>query len=230
MKIARFLVKVTLLVTLSGGFILSGCQNSPNVKLKTEIDSVSYALGINAGISFAQHLKNDVEGAINEAVIEGFIKGFNGDSANFKINADDIMPFLRNYFEKLKEEEKMKVELENTNILYQNSLQEGVKVTKSGLQYKIITEGKGAIPTENDVVKVHYTGRFNDGRVFDSSVQRGEPAEFPVTRVIKGWTEALLMMPVGSKWELVIPSELAYGDKVLLFDVELLEIVKPAKK
>lgn len=239
MKITRFLVKVTLLATLTGGFILSGCQkNIPNVKLKTEMDSVSYALGINVGTSYAHDLKNFLEGTNNDAVIEGFIKGFNGDSTNYKIDAEAITLFLQNYFERIREEEKAKTELENVNILYKNRQREGVKVTESGLQYKIITEGKGAIPTEKDIVKVHYTGRFDNGQVFDSSVQRGEPVEFPVGGVIPGWTEALKLMPVGSKWELAIPADLAYGERgsrgippnsVLFFDVELLDIVKSKK-
>ena len=239
MKITRFLVKVALLGTLGGSIMLSGCQKPmPNVKLKTEMDSVSYALGINVGTSYANDLKNFLEGTNNEAVIEGFIKGFNGDSADFKIDAEAITPFLQNYFEKMREEEKAKAELENVNILYKNRQREGVKVTESGLQYKIITEGKGAIPTEKDMVKVHYTGKFDDGRVFDSSEQRGEPVEFPVNGVIPGWTEALKMMPVGSKWELAIPANLAYGERgsrgippntVLFFDMELLDIVTPKK-
>jgi len=243
MKIVRFLVKATLVVTLAGSFMLpAGCQKPmPNVKLKTDLDSVSYALGVSVGGGYAKDLTSFPKEINKEALIDGFIKGFYGDSTNFKINADEITPFLQNYFENLREEEKMKAELENTNILYKNRQREGVKVTESGLQYKIITEGKGAIPTEKDTVKVHYTGKFDDGRVFDSSVQRGEPVKFPVTGgVIPGWTEALKMMSVGSKWELAIPAKLAYGEMgfprggippntVLFFDIELLDIVKAKK-
>lgn len=118
----------------------------------------------------------------------------------------------------------------------ENKKKEGVKTTASGLQYKVVTEGKGAKPTAEDTVKVHYKGALTSGTEFDSSYKRGEPAEFPVKGVIKGWTEALQLMPVGSKWQLVIPSDLAYGEQgmpptippksVLVFDVELLEIVK----
>ena len=117
-----------------------------------------------------------------------------------------------------------------------NAKKEGVVVTKSGLQYKEITEGKGEIPTAGQKVKVHYKGTLIDGTEFDSSYKRGTPATFPVTGVIKGWIEALQLMNVGDKFELAIPSELAYGkrgsgakigpDTTLLFDVELLEIVK----
>ena len=117
-----------------------------------------------------------------------------------------------------------------------NAKKEGVVVTKSGLQYKEVTKGKGETPTAGDKVKVHYKGTLIDGTEFDSSYKRGTPATFPVTGVIKGWIEALQLMNVGDKFELAIPSELAYGkrgsgskigpDTTLLFDVELLEIVK----
>jgi FKBP-type peptidyl-prolyl cis-trans isomerase FklB len=118
--------------------------------------------------------------------------------------------------------------------LEENKTKEGVKVTASGLQYKVIDQGTGPIAKETNTVKVHYKGTLIDGTTFDSSYDRGEPIEFPVTGVIKGWVEALLMMPQGSKWELYIPYDLAYGDKgaggtippyaTLIFVVELLEI------
>jgi FKBP-type peptidyl-prolyl cis-trans isomerase FklB len=119
--------------------------------------------------------------------------------------------------------------------LAKNKGLEEVTTTASGLQYEVITEGKGAIPTFNDKVKVHYHGTFVDGTVFDSSVDRGEPSTFGVGQVIKGWTEALQLMPVGSKWKLYIPYDIAYGAQgrgsippfsMLIFEVELLEIVK----
>lgn len=118
---------------------------------------------------------------------------------------------------------------------------DSVQTTESGLMYKVLKQGEGAVPTKDDQVKVHYTGRLVDGTVFDSSVERGEPATFGVSNVIKGWTEALTMMPVGSKWEVYIPQELGYGlnaprgsqikpGSALIFTVELLEIVKDEKK
>lgn len=120
--------------------------------------------------------------------------------------------------------------------LEENKAKEGVVEMPSGLQYRIITEGTGPVPTAQDQVKVHYHGSLIDGTVFDSSVDRGEPATFGVTQVIQGWVEALQMMPVGSKWELVIPFNIAYGPQgnrgippfaTLIFEVELLEIVTP---
>ncbi len=128
---------------------------------------------------------------------------------------------------------------ENTNagaaFLTENKKREGVTTRESGLQYEVIQAGEGtAKPSETDVVQVHYTGQLTDGTVFDSSVQRGQPATFPVNRVIAGWTEALQLMTVGSKWRIVIPSDLAYGERgspprigpnaVLVFEVELLGI------
>ena len=123
--------------------------------------------------------------------------------------------------------------------LAENATKEGVKTTESGLQYKVIKEGKGEIPTEKDKVKVHYKGTLIDGTEFDSSYERKEPTTFRANQVIKGWTEALTMMPVGSKWELYIPQELAYGSRdtgkikpfsTLIFEIELIEIEKDKKK
>lgn len=121
-----------------------------------------------------------------------------------------------------------------------NAKKPGVKTTKSGLQYKVIKEGTGKTPKATDTVKTHYTGTLIDGTKFDSSVDRGEPAEFGVTQVIPGWTEALQLMKVGSKWQLVIPSDLAYGpdggqgrmppNAVLVFDIELLDVLGESVK
>ncbi|MBY0451395.1 MAG: FKBP-type peptidyl-prolyl cis-trans isomerase, partial [Bdellovibrionaceae bacterium] len=130
----------------------------------------------------------------------------------------------------------------SADYLEKNKTAEGVKVTASGLQYQVLTEGTGPVPKKEDTVKCHYTGTLIDGTKFDSSVDRGQPAEFPVAGVIPGWTEALQMMKVGSKYKLFIPAELAYGpagrpgipaNSALIFEVELLEIVKanaPAAK
>lgn len=122
---------------------------------------------------------------------------------------------------------------EGKNWLAENAGKEGVVVTESGLQYQVLQSGSGVSPALNDNVVTHYVGSFIDGRVFDSSVERGRPAEFPVTGVIKGWTEALQMMKEGDKWKLFVPPELGYGEKrtgaipgntVLVFEVELIEV------
>ncbi|WP_018651496.1 FKBP-type peptidyl-prolyl cis-trans isomerase [Actinobacillus capsulatus] len=127
------------------------------------------------------------------------------------------------------------IEADNKAFLEENKKARGVVVTESGLQYEVLTEGSGAKPTADSTVRVHYTGSLIDGTVFDSSVKRGTPAEFSVGGVIKGWTEALQLMTVGSKWRLTIPQELAYGERgagasippfaTLIFEVELLDIL-----
>ena len=150
---------------------------------------------------------------------------------------------IRKYFTAMQERqqaEAAKVGEQNRKLgeayLADNAKRPGIVTTASGLQYEVLTQGDGPVPAATDQVKVHYTGRLIDGTVFDSSVERGEPATFGVTQVIPGWVEALQLMPVGSKWRLHIPSALAYGpngaggvigpDATLIFDVELLEIVK----
>ena len=232
MKTTKFLMGVALIAAIA--FSSSCMENKRSVKLANEEDSVSYALGLSAGSGYAQNLK-DFPGEVNkEALIEGFIKGLREDTSNYRIRLDEIYPFLQSYFTRAAEKEREAADLENIRILFENRQREGVKVTDTGLQYKITKEGTGKIPTREDVVRVHYTGRLADGTVFDSSVERGQPAEFPVGAVIAGWTEALMMMPVGSEWELAIPSDLGYGDRpvggipansVLFFDVTLLDIV-----
>lgn len=134
-----------------------------------------------------------------------------------------------------KKKEADKAAQASIDFLKQNLTKGGVKSTESGLQYTILKQGNGNIPSATDRVRVHYTGQLIDGTVFDSSVERGQPAEFPVSGVIRGWVEALQLMPIGSKWRLYIPQELAYGSQgagaaippysALIFDVELLDIL-----
>lgn len=192
---------------------------------------ISYALGINIGKS----LKNS---GIKNIDATNFAKGMNDVlSGNaLDIPESDARALLNDYFKNLQEERMQKNKTEGKQFLEENSKKEGVILTESGLQYQILTEGNGEIPKATDRVKVHYHGTLINGEVFDSSVQRGEPAVFGVTQVISGWVEALQLMPVGSKWRLFIPHKLAYGAQgagemiqpfsTLIFDVELIEIVK----
>jgi FKBP-type peptidyl-prolyl cis-trans isomerase FklB len=141
---------------------------------------------------------------------------------------------LQDYFGKLAAEKSAQAGKAGSEYLTKNGAKEGVITTESGLQYEVMTEGSGAKPTADDQVTVHYHGMLTDGTVFDSSVDRGEPAQFGVTQVIPGWVEALQLMSVGDKWKLTIPSALAYGDKgaggligpgeTLVFEVELIGI------
>ena len=172
---------------------------------------------------------------------EQFIKGFqNGifpvDTTFSMDSAQSLVQKQMAYYHKVKMEKKYGANrLAGEQFLKLNAKQDSVQTTASGLQYKVITMGTGEIPQKTDRVKVDYEGRLIDGTVFDSSYKRGKPATFPVGQVIAGWTEALCMMPVGSKWEVYVPQELGYGDReqqkippfsCLVFTVELHEIVK----
>ncbi len=228
--------KILIGLALVTGIVLSSCQNQTKAKLTNEADSVSYALGINIGSSYAQNLV-EFPGELNkDALIKGFIKGFAEDTLNYQISQDSIIPILQAFIEKDAAKKREEAELKNTQILFENRKLDGVQVTSSGLQYKIIEEGKGKIPAKEDIVRVHYIGTLSDGIEFDNSIKRGQPVDFSAGGVIPGFAEALTMMPVGSKWQIVIPSELGYGEypppgsnipanSVLFFDVQLLEIV-----
>lgn len=168
------------------------------------------------------------QGLINGVLGEGY--GMDGDQA--KLYIDQTMDAIQS---KKMEEEYADNKTEGEEFLAENAQKEGVVTTESGLQYEVLTLGKGETPNETDQVRVHYHGTLIDGTVFDSSVDRGEPAEFGLNQVIKGWTEGLQLMPVGSKYRFYIPQELAYGAgmqgniqpfSMLIFDVELLGIVK----
>ena len=152
-----------------------------------------------------------------------------------EINPDEANKILQNFFEGLQKEQGNAAKEAGNKFLEENKKQEGVITLPSGLQYKILKNGNGPKPKASDTVKCHYEGRLINGAIFDSSIRRGEPAEFPVSGVIAGWVEALQLMNTGSKWQLYIPSELAYGshgagqsigpNETLIFDVELLDIV-----
>ena len=173
-------------------------------------------------------------------LIAGFIQAIKGDSAAMKMTPQEAQQYLQTYFVEAQAREAAKSKEEGEKFLADNKTKEGVITTESGLQYQVITEGTGVKPTAEDRVKVHYTGTLLDGTKFDSSVDRGEPAEFGVSQVIKGWTEGLQIMPAGSKYIFWIPSELAYGERgagqdikpnsVLKFEVELLEVIKADAK
>ena len=150
--------------------------------------------------------------SINAEVFnEGFLAALKNDTTHFQQQqAEKYFYEAREAAVKAKTEAMKKV---GADFLAANATKKGVKTTASGLQYKVITQGTGAVPTATDDVKVNYEGRLIDGKVFDSSYKRGEPNTFKANQVIKGWTEALTMMPVGSKWELYIPYDLAYGER-----------------
>ncbi len=200
------------------------------MKYSEELDRVSYCFGL----SIASNLISSGVTTINaEAFNDAMTTVFAGNMP--EIMPDEANNILQDYFEKLQKERGGKAKAAGEKFLAENKDKEGVVALPSGLQYKILKEGNGPKPKASDTVKCHYEGRLIDGTVFDSSIRRGEPAEFPVGGVIQGWVEALQLMPVGSKWQLYIPSEMAYGshgagqaigpDETLIFDVELLAIV-----
>lgn len=290
--------KLSILMTVAAAAGLASCSmQGPQARLKTDVDSLSYSIGmvqtqglqnylvgrlgvdtayiadfikgVNdgtektskrdvaylAGLQIGQQISNQMVKGINQELFAGdstktiskenFLAGFiAGTLENHGVmTMDQADMYTRTAMETIKAkavaEKYAEYKAENEKFLADNKTKEGVKTTASGLQYKVIKEGKGEIPTETSRVKVHYKGTLIDGTEFDSSYKRNEPATFGVNQVIKGWTEALKLMPVGSKWELYIPQELAYGDRqtggqikpfsTLIFEVELLDIEKDKK-
>ncbi len=204
-------------------------KGSPDkTKLKTNIDSLSYALGSLIGTDLKGGGFSEINYKIMSAAMERAMKG---DSLLMdKMQSNSVLQAAAMIEMNKKSAENNKI---NSAFLEKNKTAPGVVTTASGLQYKILKAGTGSKPTSDQRVKVHYTGKLLDGKVFDSSVERGEPAVFGVTQVIPGWVEALQLMTVGSKWELYIPSDLAYGpqgnqgipgNSLLIFEVELLGI------
>lgn len=232
------------LVVLAMTILASSCQgqnakeiaSKSDVKMSTDLDSLSYAIGLDIG----KNLKmSDLDNINIEIMSNGMLAAFKGDES--VMNQQKTQDIISKYVQKLqqKKQEESGKQLQGnkdkcSKFLADNAKKSGVKTLPSGLQYSVIKEGKGAKPKETDVVKTHYHGTLIDGTVFDSSVDRGEPATFPVNGVIKGWVEALQLMSVGSKWKLFVPSDLAYGDngmpptigpgETLIFEVELISI------
>lgn len=214
-----------------------------DAKFKSSAEKNSYAIGVMIANDMLRNLKRGGYDADPAVVARAFTDAFT--STNAVLTTAEAEAIVRAYSTDLraKAEEKRKVEgeknkAEGEKFLAENKDKDGVITLPSGLQYKVLTSGTGPKPSTNDTVVTHYTGTLLDGTEFDSSVGRGRPATFGVTRVIKGWTEALQLMPVGSKWQLFIPGDLAYGpagsppkigpNAVLTFDIELLEIKPPA--
>ena len=239
MKKVSVLVAVALVAM---GTTFTSCGGShKSASLKSAVDSASYAIGISTGAGYKENLKTLPGGEANvDDLIAGFIQAIKGDSAAMKMTPQEAQQYLQTYFVEAQAREAAKSKEEGEKFLAENKTKEGVITTESGLQYQVITEGTGVKPTAEDRVMVHYTGTLLDGTKFDSSVDRGEPAEFGVSQVIKGWTEGLQIMPAGSKYIFWIPSELAYGERgagqdikpnsVLKFEVELLEVIKADAK
>lgn len=232
----KFTLRHTLLAVATAG-VLAGSGVAFGQELKTEKDKISYMVGMQVGGSLTQ-IKDEIDMKIVIAAMQSALAG-----EEPKMTPEEAQAVQQSFAQRLqgKREAEMaeaagKNKAAGEAFLAENKSASGVKSTASGLQYQVMTEGSGPKPAATDTVKVHYVGTLLDGTKFDSSVDRGEPAQFALNAVIPGWTEALQLMPVGSKYTLWIPSELAYGDRgtpgpigpnsTLKFEVELLEIVK----
>ena len=289
--------KVSIFMAIAAAASLASCTaQAPKANLKTDIDSLSYSIGMAqtqglkgyltgrldvdtaymaefikglneganktskkdiaymAGLQIGQQIRNQMMKGINQELFAGdstktiskdnFMAGFIAGTLEKGgvMTMEAAQEYTRTAMETIKakamEEKYADNKAAGEKFLAENKTKEGVKTTESGLQYKVITDGKGEIPADTCKVKVNYKGTLIDGTEFDSSYKRNEPATFRANQVIKGWTEALTMMPVGSKWELYIPQELAYGSResgqikpfsTLIFEVELVGIEKDKK-
>ena len=289
--------KVSIFMAIAAAASLASCTaQAPKANLKTDIDSLSYSIGMAqtqglkgyltgrldvdtaymaefikglneganktskkdiaymAGLQIGQQISNQMMKGINQELFAGdstktiskdnFLAGFIAGTLEKGglMTMEKAQSYTQTAMEAIKakamEEKYADNKAAGEKFLAENKAKEGVKTTESGLQYKVITEGKGEIPADTCKVKVNYKGTLIDGTEFDSSYKRNEPATFRANQVIKGWTEALTMMPVGSKWELYIPQELAYGSResgqikpfsTLIFEVELVGIEKDKK-
>ena len=224
-------------------FVFACGQPSSTAQTSTSLTTSDDSLAYGIGLSIGNNLKSgNLDRLDPSRIAQGIADVL--DSNETLISDEQVEEMLRaeQMKEQARQQEIVSAEADifkkiGDEWLAENSTKEGVMVTPSGLQYKILTAGEGPVPTPESQVKVHYTGTLIDGTKFDSSVDRGEPAIFGVGQVIPGWTEALSMMPTGSTWQLFIPADLAYGTRVapggkippnsaLIFDVELIEIVE----
>ncbi len=224
-----------IMAGLTAGLV--SCQSKVEKNdLKTQKDKVSYIIGVDIGKNLR---KNSID-VDTKLLAEGIVAGLLSDSASV-LSDSEITAVMTQFQQDMmaKQQEEMgekaeKFKAEGRAFLTENAKKEGVKTLPSGLQYKVLTSGKGKTPTATSNVTTHYKGTLLDGTEFDNSYKRGEPATFPVNGVIKGWTEALQLMKEGDKWILWIPSDLAYGDQgaggtippgaTLVFEVELLKV------
>ena len=243
MKLFKPTLVAAALVTLMGCQEVAKQAEQPLV-LETEVQKQAYSLGASIGMFTQSNLEKQTEMGLSldqVMIVRGFTDSLAGKSI---IEKEEIQTLMMNLEQTMKEKQQAaaaasaeKSLAEGTNYLAENAKKEGVKVTDSGIQYQVLTEGQGEKPQATDTVKVHYKGTFLNGEEFDSSYKRNEPAVFGLNRVIRGWTEGVQLMPVGSKYKFTIPSDLAYGpngnppripgNSVLEFEIELLEIVKP---
>ncbi len=242
-------MKKTVLILAAVGLVFVSAEAKKKPKeviipapvniLTNDVDSMSYALGLNVGADFGKNLKAIPGGKSNiDLLIKGFATAMKGDSA--LMSPEAATEFFKNYITAAQAKDTELKKGEGEKFMAENKTKDGVKTTESGLQYQILTPAEGLKPKATDSVKVHYVGTLVDGTKFDSSVDRGEPITFPLNQVIPGWTEGVQLMSVGAKYKFFVPYNLGYGEKgagngaipgfaTLIFEVELLEI-KPLKE
>ena len=235
MNIKKIALPLIAASVLSAGSVAIAEENAA-AKFESKDAKIGYAFGV----MFGQRMRNELGNIDLDQFANGMKTAFNGEPQ--LMSDEEIAQTLSEYQREMQQKQIAELQKQGEEnkktgetFLSENKNKEGVVTLESGLQYKVLTEGKGPQPNASDSVTVHYTGSFINGEVFDSSVERGQPATFPVNGVIAGWTEALQLMPTGSKWQLFIPSDLAYGpngnrsigpNETLLFEVELIEVKK----
>jgi FKBP-type peptidyl-prolyl cis-trans isomerase len=230
MKFRNVLIVAILVIFI--GACNKGANIGKNAKIQSELDTVSYALG--ADVAKSLQTRNGVDELSYSAFMKGMREVFDGEEV--MLDDNQRRNKIRSYLQQLSQKRNQENLKQGQEFLEKNKEKEGVEVTGSGLQYKVIKEGAGISPDANDTVKVHYVGKTIDGATFDSTKENGDPISFPVNRVIKGWTEGLQLMKEGAHYKLYIPTDLAYGEQVrpggkiepneaLIFDVELVEVI-----
>ncbi len=230
MKKLSFLF-VGIMLVLSVSF--ASCSKTSEKRMKTSIDSLSYAYGVGMGFSLGENLKQELPVGMNiDLFLDVFEAALKGDTGKLAISPDEAYKVYQQCMMTVQAQAAEKNKKDVSKFLESNGKKAGVVTTPSGLQYEVIKEGNGPKPTDTSTVKVNYHGTLIDGKVFDSSVDRGEPVEFVLNQVIRGWNEGIKYMSVGSKYKFWIPSDLAYGDQgaggvikpgdLLIFEVELL--------
>lgn len=231
-KLSFLFVGVMLVLSVS----FAGCSNKVSEKkMKTAVDSLSYAYGVGMGFSMHQNLQEFPAELNIDLFLDVFEAALKGDTGRLAISPEDAYGIFQQCLMTAQADAAKATKEEVAKFMEKNGKRAGVVTTASGLQYEVLKEGEGPKPVDTSVVSVHYHGTLMDGEVFDSSVERGAPAQFPLNQVIAGWTEGIQLMSVGSKYKFWIPSDLAYGDNgaggmikpgaMLVFEVELLDIV-----
>lgn len=230
-KLSFFFVAIMLVLSVS----FASCSKTSEKKMKTAIDSLSYAYGVGMGFSLAENLKKEIPVDMNiDLFLDVFEAALRGDTGKLAISQEEAYVVFQKCLASVQLEAAEKNKKEVAKFLEKNGKKAGIVTTPTGLQYEMIKEGTGPKPSDTSTVNVHYHGTLLDGSTFDSSIDRGQPVEFVLNQVIPGWQEGIRFMSVGSKYKFWIPSTLAYGDEgvpgvigpgdMLIFEVELLGI------